>query len=88
MYVLEVRERVDRAFKKLSRKDPERMDAIGKKIKEILENPHSFKPMHYPLAGMRRIHFGSFVLLFSIDEQRKAVVLEDYEHHDRVYRQK
>ncbi len=88
MYVLEVRESVDRIFRKLSRRDPDQMDAIGKKIKEILENPHSFKPMHYPLAGMRRIHFGSFVLLFSIDEQRKTVVLEDYEHHDMVYRRK
>jgi hypothetical protein len=27
--------------------------------------------MHFPLGRMRRTHFGSFVLLFSIDEQRK-----------------
>jgi len=86
MYVLEVREHVDRTFRKLSRRDPDQMEAIRKKISEILEDPHGFKPMHYPLAGLRRVHFGSYVLLFSIDEQRKAVVLEDYEHHDNVYR--
>jgi mRNA-degrading endonuclease RelE of RelBE toxin-antitoxin system len=43
------------------------MGVIEKKIEEILKDPHRFKPMHFPLAGMRRVHFGNFVLLFSID---------------------
>ena len=88
MYALEAREHVDRIFKKLAKRNPNQMDVIARKIQEILEDPHRFKPMHFPLGGMRRIHFGSFVLLFSIDEQRKTVILEDYEHHDRVYRAK
>ena len=62
------------------------MHVIEEKIKETLDEPHRFKPMHFPLAGMRRVHIGNFVLLFSIDEQRGTVVLEDFEHHDRVYR--
>jgi YafQ family addiction module toxin component len=86
MYALETRDHVDKIFKKLGRRNPSQMQAIGTKIEEILEDPHRFKPMHFPLAGMRRVHFGNFVLLFSIDEERKTVVLEDYEHHDRVYR--
>jgi mRNA-degrading endonuclease RelE of RelBE toxin-antitoxin system len=61
---------------------------IGRKIQEILVNPHTFKPMRFPLAGKRSVHFGSFVLLFSVDEQRKTVSLEDYDHHDRIYRTK
>ena len=88
MYALEAREHVDRILKKLAKRNPNQMDVIARKIQEILEDPHRFKPMHFPLGGMRRIHFGSFVLLFSIDEQRKTVILEDYEHHDRVYRAK
>jgi YafQ family addiction module toxin component len=88
MYVLELREHVDKTFKKLCKRDPKAMEAIAKKLEEILEDPHRFKPMHFPLAGMRRAHLGSFVTLFSIDEQRKTVVLEDYEHHDKVYRMK
>lgn len=88
MYALEIRQHVDRIFRKLSKRDNKQMDDIGKKINEILQDPHAFKPMHFPLSGMRRVHFGSYVLLFSIDEQRKTVVLEDYEHHDRVYRRK
>lgn len=86
MYSLEAREHVDRVFKKLVKRDVRLMDALTKKIQEILVDPHRFKPMHFPLAGMRRVHFGSYVLLYSIDEQRQTVVLEDFEHHDRVYR--
>ena len=88
MYALEAREHVDRIFKKLANRNRNQMEIIAKKIEEILEDPHRFKPMRFPLGGMRRAHFGSFVLLFSIDEQRKTVILEDYEHHDRVYRAK
>ena len=86
MYALETREHVDKTFKKLARRNPEQMEAMGRKIKEILEDPHRFKPMRFPLARIRRVHFGSFVLLFSVDEERKTVILEDYQHHDRVYR--
>ncbi len=86
MYDIEIREHLDRAFKKLARKDSEQMEAIAKKIEEIASDPHAYKPLRFPLAGKRRVHIGSYVLLFSIDEARKTVVLEDYDHHDHVYR--
>jgi len=38
------------------------------------------------MAGKRRVHFGSFVLVFSIDENRKAIILEDIDHHDKMYK--
>jgi YafQ family addiction module toxin component len=86
MYALEVRGHVDEAFKKLAKKNPKQLETMTKKIGEILKNPHRFKPLRFPLAGARRIHFGSYVLLYSIDEARKTVVLEDYAHHDEIYR--
>ncbi len=86
MYELEIGEQLDRAFRKLAKKYSQQMEAIAKKIKEIAEEPHAYKPFRFPLAGKRRAHIGSFVLTFSIDEARRTVVLEDYEHHDRVYR--
>jgi YafQ family addiction module toxin component len=86
MYDIEIRDHLDRAFRKLAKKDTKQMEAIAKKIEEIAGDPHAYKPLGFPLAGKRRVHIGSYVLLFSIDEARKTVVLEDYEHHDRVYR--
>jgi mRNA-degrading endonuclease RelE of RelBE toxin-antitoxin system len=88
MYALEAGAHVDRILKKLAKSDRNQMEAIARKIEEILEDLHRFKPMHFPLGGMRRAHFGNFVLLFSVDEQRKTITLEDYEHHDRVHRAK
>ncbi len=86
MYAIEIREHLDRAFRKLARKDSRQMEAVAKKVQEIAEDPHACKPLRFPLAGLRRVHIGSYVLLFSIDEARKTIVLEDYEHHDRAYR--
>ncbi len=86
MYDIEIREHLDTAFKKLGKKDSKQMEAVAKKIQEIAADPHAYKPLRFPLAGLRRVHVGSYVLLFSVDEARKTVVLEDYDHHDRVYR--
>jgi mRNA-degrading endonuclease RelE of RelBE toxin-antitoxin system len=86
MYILETRKHVDEVFKKLTKKNVKQMDLITKKLQEILIDPHRFKPLHFPLTGKRRIHFGSYVLIFSIDEERKTVILEDYDHHDRIYK--
>jgi YafQ family addiction module toxin component len=86
MYIIETRKHVDEIFKKLTKKNPKQMDLITKKLQEILINPHRFKPLHFPFTGKRRVHFGSYVLIFSIDEERKTVIFEDYDHHDRIYK--
>ena len=86
MYSLEVRESVDRIFFKLAKKNPKQMRIIDKKIKQILEDPHHFKPLRAPMQHLRRVHIDkSFVLTYSVDEQNEIVVIEDYDHHDNVY---
>ena len=86
MYDLEVRESVDKIFKKLAKKDKISFEYISKKIKEVKENPYHFKPLRAPLQNFRRVHIGNFVLIYSIDENRKTVIIERYEHHDVVYK--
>lgn len=86
MYSLEVVETVDKILKKLQKKDHAQFDALTKKVKEILENPQQFKPLKSPMQHMRRVHIGSFVLVYDIDETRKVVTIRKYEHHDRVYK--
>ena len=86
MYSLEVVETVDKIFKKLRRKDSVQFEALSRKIKEILENPQQFKPLKSPMRHMRRVHVGSFVLVYDIDETRKVVTIRRYEHHDTVYK--
>jgi len=86
LYTIENSAKVDRIFRKLSRKNPQEFEAIMKKLIELTEDPHRFKPLSNVMKGFRRVHFGSFVLIFRIDEERMAIILEDYEHHDTVYR--
>ncbi|MFH1773691.1 MAG: hypothetical protein ABH874_01885 [Methanobacteriota archaeon] len=70
MYSLEVRESVDRIFLKLSKKSPKQMLIINKKT------------LRAPMQNLRRVHVDrSFVLVYSVDEKNKVVIIEDYEHH-------
>jgi len=87
MYLLKATKIVKAAFKKLGKKDPMQKRAIERKVKEILEDPYRFKPLRSPMQHLRRVHImKSFVLIYSIDEKNKAVRIEDYNHHDNVYR--
>ena len=86
LYSLEVVKSVDKVFEKLNKKDPEQLEEINKKVQQILENPHQFKPLKFPMQHMRRVHIGSFVLVYYIDENRKVVTIRRYEHHDEVYK--
>lgn len=86
MYSLEVVETVDRIFKKLRKNDLVQFEALSRKVNEILENPQQFKPLKSPMQHMRRVHVGSFVLVYDIDETRNVVTIRRYEHHDSVYK--
>ncbi len=86
MYALEVRDSLDKKLKKLAKKDAVIHNAIEKKTIEILADPFRFKPLKSPMQNKRRVHImGSFVLVYSIDEKRKTVILEDFDHHDYIY---
>ena len=85
MYELEIRENVDKIFRKLAKKDKISFEYISKKIQEIRENPYHFKPLRNPLQNYRRIHIREHVLVYSIDEKSKTIIIERYKHHDEVY---
>ncbi len=85
MYSLEIEEEVFKAFKKLSKKDRKHLEALNKKIEQILNDPLQFKPLKHPLDGLRRVHVGSFVLIYEVIENQKTVRVLKYEHHDHAY---
>jgi YafQ family addiction module toxin component len=85
LYSLEIEEEVYRAFKKLIKKDRKHLEAINKKIEQILNDPFQFKPLKHPLDGLRRVHVGSFVLIYEVFENQKTVRVLKYKHHDQAY---
>jgi YafQ family addiction module toxin component len=87
MYTLKIKPALDNTLKKLSLKDKKQMEIISRKIEEILQNPNHYKNLRAPLQRLKRVHIGkSYVLLFSVDEKTKTVTLEEYNHHDIIYR--
>ena len=85
-YSLEIEEGLNKRFAKLAKRDNQTFEAIHKKVLEILENPHHFKPLRAPLQNKRRVHIsGSFILIFAVDEEHRTVRLLEFDHHDKVY---
>ncbi len=86
MYSYELRESVEKIFFKLSKKNPKQLSIIEKKIGEIRENPPHYKNLRKPMQHLKRVHIDkSFVLVFSVDENKKNIIIEDYDRHDNVY---
>ncbi|MDP3882133.1 MAG: hypothetical protein Q8Q31_04635 [Nanoarchaeota archaeon] len=87
MYSIKIKPSLDEKFIKLSKKDKKQMEIISRKIDEIIQNPQHYKNLRAPLQHLKRVHIGkSFVLVFSVDESTKTITLEDYDHHDVIYK--
>jgi YafQ family addiction module toxin component len=86
MYNLLIQPYLAKKFDKLTRRNPRQMAIITKKIGEIIQDPHHYKNLQSPLNRLKRVHIDkSFVLLFSVDEDTNTVILENYNHHDKIY---
>ncbi len=87
IYNYELRKSVEKVFFKLAKKDPGQLEIIFKKIDEIVINPHRYKNLRKPLQHLKRVHIDSnFVMVFSVNERTKTVIIEDYDHHDNIYK--
>lgn len=85
MYSLEVEEEVSKTFKKMLKKDRKQLEAVHKKIEQVLSDPFQFKPLRHPLEGLRRVHIGSFVLIYKVIDNPPTVRIVKYSHHDEAY---
>jgi YafQ family addiction module toxin component len=87
MYSLKIKPDLEKTLKKLAKKNRKQVEIILKKTDEILEDPHRYKNLRTPLNDWKRVHVDKhFVLIFSVDEESKSVTLEDYDHHDNIYK--
>ncbi|MBI3051741.1 hypothetical protein HYY74_04770 [Candidatus Woesearchaeota archaeon] len=86
MYSYELRKSVEKIFFKLAKRNPQQLLMIKRKIEEIRLNPQHYKNLRKPLQHLKRVHIDkSFVLVFSVDETKRHIVIEDYDHHDNLY---
>lgn len=59
---------------------------VEKKVEEILESPYHYKPLRNIYKNRRRTDIGSFVLIFEVVENEKAVYFQSFLHHDEAYK--
>ncbi len=86
MYLAVYTENITKKIIKLKNKDPKHYKILLRKIYKIRANPeHEYKNLHYNMKGQKRVHIGHFVLTFEIDYDKKAILFDDYDHHDRIY---
>lgn len=70
-------------LEKLKKKNSVMFERVQKKVKQILLEPNRFKHLRNVLKGEERVHFGPFVLRFSIKENK--VYFITFRHHDDAY---
>lgn len=85
-YDIVVESRLEKHLKKLRKKDRATYNKTIKKMLKICENPMLGKPLRYTLKGVWRVHIGSFVLMYEIDEKNHRVVFLKFAHHDEAYK--
>lgn len=76
--------KLDKILKKQKRKNPQIVLEIEKQINKIANFPELGKPLRYDLKHQRRVHIGSFVLVYEIFGSE--VHFLDFDHHDKVYK--
>ena len=75
--------RFGKILKSLKRKKPSLFQDLAKQLKKVSREPHFGKPLRNILRNRRRIHVGSFVLLYEVYQDK--VYLLDFDHHDKIY---
>ena len=86
MYSLQIDEGLMKKLDKLRKKNRKQVEIILKNADEVVKDPHRYKNLRAPLNMWNRVHIDKhFVLVYSVDDSRKVVTLEDYNHHDVIY---
>ena len=71
----------------LKRKDTTMFQMVEKKIMQIASldsvSIQHFKNLRSPLSDYKRVHLGSYVLLFHV--QANNIIFDAIEHHDKIY---
>ena len=84
-----VEEKLRKTMNKLSKKDSSMLDALIKKINEIVgcKEVSHYKNLRKPLQHLKRAHIkGPYVLTFRYIESEDKVIFYDFDHHDKVYK--
>ena len=88
MYNFDVSENLEKILFKLSKKDKALYNQILKKIDEVIhsEDVDHYKNLRYNMKNSKRIHIGSYVLIFQHIKEKNLILFDDFDHHDTIYK--
>lgn len=83
-FELEIPPKMMKVFRKLQKKDIRIWRSLQKVLNQILERPTEVgEPKKYWLKGCRSKHIESYILLWTVEDERVKIVL--FDHHDHAY---
>ena len=74
----------ERIIRKIKKKNRGLFDVLSGQIDKIIREPQTGKPLRYTLKNRRRVHVGSFVLVYEFHNSELRFL--DFDHHDRIYK--
>lgn len=72
------------AFRHCRTKDKQLFQRLENQVNKILRDPGFGKPLRYTLKNRRRLHIGSFVLVYEFYQGELRFI--DFDHHDKIYK--
>ena len=87
MYDSYISDLLKKKLNKISKKDRVLYIQILKKIDEIKNNSDvgHYKNLRYNMKDSKRVHLGSFVLIFQFIKEKNLINFDDFDHHDNIY---
>lgn len=82
-YIIQSNPEFEKSLEKLKKKNRILYQQIQKKLVDLSNDPEHYKSLRNVLAGYRRIHFGSHVLIYKIEGNIVKIISLD--HHDKAY---
>ncbi len=74
----------DRSLRLLKKKKPSLFNKVSAQIEKVVRAPILGKPLRNVLRNYRRVHVGSFVIVYEIKDMEIRFL--DFDHHDRIYK--
>lgn len=75
---------IERALARWKKRDRNLFLQAETQIFKILREPSIGKPLRYALKNRRRVHVGSFVLVYEFHAGELRFL--DFDHHDKIYK--
>ena len=76
--------RVDEIFDRIAKRDPALHERIEGELVKLARAPQLGKPLRHGLKNRRRLHVGSFVIVYEIMGDEAWVF--DFGHHNDIYK--